>query len=272
MNRVSIWIDLVKLLGGFAAIWVGYVLLWPMVPDEFKPDWTLDEDLVTISIEDEEGLGDFILEAFEIEQSEDLPAAVDSGLWVIENRLLSQLDATDYEYNFYIVDNPAVNAMTFPGGNIVVFTGLLELSDTPEQVAAVLAHEIGHAEHRHVVDKLITELGITFVMAVITGGDANLIHELTQTVISSVFSRNQEQEADQFSMELLERSQIDPRALAAFFRKMNRENLDYADELEWVMSHPHNNSRIKASLEYEVGEGFESKPIDLDWDAVKAAL
>lgn len=272
MGRSSIWLDLVKLLGGFSLLWLSYTYIIPLIPGEWMPQGWMDDDALSLSIEQEEELGEFLLETFRIEQSEGISPLVDSALWVIESRLLAHLGPTDYEYEFMIIDDPTVNAMTLPGGNIIIYTGLLQMSDTPEEVAAVLAHEIGHAEERHVVDKIITELGITFVMAVLTGGDAGLIREITQTVMSNVFSRSQETEADQFGLELLERSSIDPHALAAFFRKMNRENLSYDAEMEWLMSHPHNNSRIKASLEFKVQEGFQPEALGMDWEAVKAAL
>jgi len=272
MGRTSIWVDLLKLLVSFALLWLGYTYVTPMIPTGWLPAGWWDHDSVTLSIEQEEELGEFLIETFEIQQSEDVSPEVDSALWVIENRLLANLGPTDFEYEFMIIDDPMVNAMTLPGGKIIVYTGLLAMSDTPEEVAAVLAHEIGHAEQRHVVDKIVTELGITFVMAVLTGGDAGLVREITQTVVSNVFSRSQEQEADLFGLELLERSNIDPHALAAFFRKLNREHLSYDAEMEWLMSHPHNNSRIKASLEYKVQEGFKSESFALNWDALKSSL
>ncbi|NQV52670.1 MAG: M48 family metallopeptidase [Flavobacteriales bacterium] len=272
MGRTSIWVDLLKLLVSFALLWLGYTYISPMIPTGWLPNGSWDPDAITLSIEQEEDLGEFLMEIFEIQQSEKVSPKVDSALWVIENRLLTNLGPTDYEYKFMIIDDPMVNAMTLPGGNIIVYTGLLAVSDTPEEVAAVLAHEIGHAEQRHVVDKIVAELGITFVMAVLTGGDPGLVREITQAVVSNVFSRSQEQEADQFGLDLLERSHIDPHALAAFFRKLNRENLSYDAEMEWLMSHPHNNSRIKASLAYKVEEGFQAEPIAIDWEALKSSL
>ena len=60
--------------------------------------------------------------------------------------------------------------------------------------------------------------------------------------------------------------------IASFFRKLNRENLEYNEKLELLMTHPHNNSRIKASLEYETENSFKAQPVDIDWERVKEAL
>lgn len=257
-----------KLLGGFAILWGAFLL----IPAEWKVDWFDGSESIQISIEQEEKLGDFLLDAFLEGRAVMEDPTVDSAMWVIESRLLKHIGPTDYDFTFYVVRDDMVNAMTLPGGNIVVFTGLLEFCETPEEVAAVLAHELGHVQHRHVVEKLITELGMTFVVAVLSGGDATLIHELTHTLVSGVFSRNQESEADDYGMNLMLESQIDPKAMAAFFRRLNREEMGYEEYMEWMMSHPHNNARIKASLEFPVPDGFQSKPILLDWDRVLDAV
>ncbi|GAB5539737.1 MAG: hypothetical protein Salg2KO_18400 [Salibacteraceae bacterium] len=270
--RTGIWIDLLKLFLGFLVLWLVFTYLPRYLPESWTPDWVYSSDDIGISLEQEEAIGAFILENILNDMDEINNPEVDSAVWVIASRLLQNVGLTEYEYSISVVDDPLVNAMTLPGGNIIIFSGLIEFSETPEEVAAVLAHEIGHVEQRHVVDKLVTELGLTFVLAVLTGGDATLIHELSRTLISGVFSRSQEAEADNFGMQLLIDSQIDPRSLAAFFRKLNRENMGFDERLEWLMSHPHNNARIKASLEYEVPEDFASESFDLDWGKVQASL
>lgn len=270
--RTSIWVDLVKLVGVFVLLGVAFVFAKSYWPEEWTWDVDVNTDLLSISVEQEEQLGEYIMDAFLEGQVLVQDSTVDSAIWAIKSRLLQQIDSTPYEYHFYVVDNEMVNAVTFPGGNIVVFTGLLKFCTTPEEAAAVIAHEIGHVEQRHVVDKLVTELGLSFVIAVVTGGDATLIHELSRTALSSVFSRGQESEADDFGMKLLEESSIDPRSLATFFRKMNSENMDYNEYFEWIMSHPHNNSRIKASLEYKVSKDFKAVPLGIDWERLKGRL
>lgn len=266
--RASIWTDLAKLIAAFLLLWASFVYM----PKAWLTNWFSDRKIASISIEQEEKLGEFLTKLYLSDQSLVNSAPIDSAMWVIQSRLLKHLDATSYQYKFHIVDNDMVNAMTFPGGNIMVFKGLIEFSETPEEVAAVLAHEIGHVQKRHVVDRLVTELGITFVLAVLTGGDATLMNEVVHTMLSGVFSRTQEEEADMFGLRLLENASIDPRSMAAFFRKLNREELAYNENLEWLMSHPHNNARIKASLEYPLPKSFSSQPLQVNWSKVKAAL
>ena len=93
-----------------------------------------------------------------------------------------------------------------------------------------------------------------------------------QSTVSNAFDRPKEKEADQFALALLEKSNIAPTAMASFFRKMNRTQLNYNEKMEFLMTHPHNNSRIKTSLNYETSENFEAQKIDIDWDRVKENL
>ena len=113
-----------------------------------------------------------------------------------------------------------------------------------------MAHEIGHVEKRHTASKLIKEFGLKILFSIVTGGDTILLGELWESTVSGAFDRSNEKEADQYAMELLERAKIAPTAIASFFRKLNREELDYNENMEFLMTHPHNNSRIKASLSY----------------------
>ena len=73
-------------------------------------------------------------------------------------------------------------------------------------------------------------------------------------------------------MELLERAKIAPTATASFFRKLNREELDYNENMEFIMTHPHNNPRIKASLSHETAGNVEAEDFDIDWKQAKEAL
>ena len=262
--RKSIWRDLFIIIGVFALIW-GVFTYVPIFPDSVD---------LTLSIENEEALADIIIDNVfskmpEYKKLEN--PVVDSAIFEIKKRLLDSVGLTDYEYKITVVKNSDVNAVTFLGGNIFVFAGLIEFSESPEEVAAVLAHEIGHVEKKHVVNKLAKEFGLTILFSILAGGDAVLLSEIARTMISSVFDRKQEAEADDFALQLLEKSEISPTSLAAFFRRLKSEFGDM-EELELIMTHPNHNSRIKKSLEYKTKDGFQESAFSCNWDRVKAAL
>jgi predicted Zn-dependent protease len=132
-----------------------------------------------------------------------------------------------------------------------------------------MAHEMGHVEERHVVSRLIKELGID----ILTSGDQYVLGEVTGLLTSTSFDRKQEEEADRFAAELLERSSIEPRTLATFFRKLEEESdNELMKHFEIISTHPNFSSRIREALSYEPADDFEALPIDLDWEGIQTGL
>lgn len=248
----------------FGGIWAAFTYI-PWFPEEVNLEFPIAK---------EEQLGDIILENMLENDPEFRPihnTTIDSAIWVISRRLLDSLGLTEYDYNIVVVRNENVNAFALPGGNIVILSGLIEFSNNPEELAAVIAHEMAHVEKRHVVDRLLKELGIQVVFGVLTGGDLVVLSEISRTVTSTFFDRKQEEEADAFALELLHRCNISPRALGTFFRRM-KDEYGSMDQFELLMTHPASNSRIKKSFEYELPEDFENIPFQLDWEKVKNQL
>ncbi len=246
------------------AIWLIFIYL-PTSPD--APE-------AALSVEKEQEIGDLLISAY----LEDVELVADSLVYesvdLIYQRLLTAIGKTDYDYSIYIIKSDNINAFATLGGSIVIYSGLLKFAGSPEEVAAVLAHEIGHVEKRHVVNKVIKELGVTFVLSILSGGDPGIIHEILQQSVSTVFDRSQETEADDYGLALLEKANIHPVAMASFFRKVrDKYSSSTFATLEFLSSHPNTNKRIKKSLNYHPQEGFVSKPFaEIDWQQVKASL
>lgn len=273
--KKKIVLDGLKSLGIFGGIFLLFYLGLNLLSEEKKTKWFYsDKKTSLISFEQEIALGELVAaHIISAQYKEPLTSkTIDSMMWAVSKRLQQQIPATAYDYTIVVLDDPQVNAFTIPGGNIYVFKGLISFCDSPEQLAAVLAHEMGHVEKRHTVDRLVREFGLSILFSIMTGGDSVLLSDVYQTLISTGFSRLQEKEADQFALELLEDANISPKSIASFFRKLNRENLAYNEKIELIMTHPHNNARIKASLAYEVDVDFKEIPLDLNWEKIKRAL
>jgi predicted Zn-dependent protease len=273
--KKKIVLDGIKSLGIFGGIFLLFYLGLNLLSEEKKTKWFYsDKKTSLISFEQEIALGELVAaHIISAQYKEPLTSkTIDSMMWAVSKRLQQQIPATAYDYTIVVLDDPQVNAFTIPGGNIYVFKGLISFCDSPEQLAAVLAHEMGHVEKRHTVDRLVREFGLSILFSIMTGGDSVLLSDVYQTLISTGFSRSQEKEADQFALELLEDANISPKSIASFFRKLNRENLAYNEKIELIMTHPHNNARIKASLAYEVDVDFKEIPLDLNWEKIKRAL
>ncbi|MDX1980234.1 MAG: M48 family metalloprotease [Bryobacteraceae bacterium] len=111
-------------------------------------------------------------------------------------------------YEFHAVDSPSVNAFALPGGQIVVFTGLLKAMRTEGELAAVLGHEIAHVDARHAIE------GHQYRMKL------GPIPDLAHAIVSQGYAQYQELEADAVSVRILVDSGYDPRAAEAMFRRL----------------------------------------------------
>ncbi|MGB2252158.1 MAG: M48 family metallopeptidase [Flavobacteriaceae bacterium] len=266
------FIKLLLLFGGlFLIIYLGFLVL----AETSNSIWLLnDNNTHLLSYEKEIQLGEIIEEYVLKEREMDLlhNSSIDSALWMITSRLKTQIPVSEYDYQIKIIESKTVNAYTIPGGKIFISKALISFCESSEQLAAVLAHEIAHVEKRHTVSRILKEFTVSLLFGIISGSDTVLLSELWKTTISSSFDRKQEKESDEYAMQLLEKAGISPRIIAAFFRKLNRENLNYNEKIEFLMSHPHNNARIKRSLEYKPSDDFKTLPFDLDWNKIKEGL
>lgn len=264
MNR-RIVRDLLIMLAVFGGIWAVVALI----------PWNVSAPDMGLSVEKEQALGKIMVEDWMFDKGgmELLSSpGLDSALSIINTRLLDALGPSEYDHHIWVVQNEEINAITLPGGYILVYSGLIAFSDSPEEVAAVIAHELGHVEKRHVVSRLVKEFGLQLLFSALTGGDAVLVGELSRSMVSNMFNRKQEEEADAFSWDLLSEAGIDPRVLATFFRKLEEENPSGADELEILSTHPHNRARIRATLERALPETFKEERLPLDWGRVKGEI
>jgi len=255
-------LELLAIIAVFGTIWWGLA----QIP------YFNEAPSLTLSSQKERQLGKILKEQFVRGEEEVTSGAVDSARGVIMKRLKSGIDtSSDHDYKITIIANERANAFALPGGHIIVFSGLLELADKPEEVAAVLAHEIGHIHHNHVVERLTKQLGVTVLFTAL-GGDQMVVGELAKMIVSTSFDRKQEKEADQYAFALMEEVHLNPSAMATFFIKLKQEKPNMPSELKIISSHPNTASRIKKANEYTLPDDFEEKPIEIEWARVTEAL
>jgi predicted Zn-dependent protease len=257
--RQTILRDLLVLLGVFGLIWLVFSL------------FSYPEDPQLLSIEKEEKMGEAYVDLIMLNPmyGEFDNSQVDSAIRVLGDRLEEGLEDSEYNDSFLVFESEMINAFTLPGGNILISTGLIGFCDTPEELAAVMAHEMGHVEERHVLARLIKELGID----ILTSGDQYVIGEVTGLFTSTSFDRKQEEEADLFAAHLLENSGIEPRTLATLFRKLEEETgNELMNQFEIISTHPNFRSRIREALSYDLNWDFKEEAIELDWEAIRNEL
>jgi Zn-dependent protease with chaperone function len=114
-----------------------------------------------------------------------------------------------------VVRREEANAIALPGGRVYVFQGLIDKANTPDELAGVIAHEMGHIAHRDGVRAVIQAAGLSFLFGMLigdfSGGGAAVI--AMRTVLQSSYSRETEAAADAWGAALIVKLERDPRAL-----------------------------------------------------------
>ena len=201
---------------------------------------------------------------------------LDQAVKTMVDRLAAQAQPAGFDYRIQIVQSDQVNAFALPGGQIVVYTGLLKKATRPEQVAGVLAHEIAHVTRRHGLQGLAGQVGVMVGLQILVGdlsGLAGLAGQGAMTAILNGYSRDKEREADAEGLRMLMAAGIDPQGLPEFFELLKGEKAsEIPGMLTWMSTHPGHDERI-ANLKAQIAAAPapELKPLDLDWAAIKAA-
>jgi predicted Zn-dependent protease len=183
----------------------------------------------------------------------------------IGDRIAKVSDRQDVAYVFKIVKDKELNAFAVPGGYIYVNSGLMEAANDDE-LACVLAHEVGHIAARHSIKKLEAVLGYQIVLNLALGlgapGDMAQATDIVFSLTSLGYSRKDELLSDKLSVRYTMRAGYDPRAMITFFNKLKEEEKKRGPNLkiEFLRSHPELDKRI-AQIEEEVkkAENGESK-------------
>ena len=153
------------------------------------------------------------------------------------NRVAAPLMATPaaagHVFEFFAVDDGAINAFALPGGFIGVHSGLIIASESESELASVLAHEIGHVTQRHVARMLAQQKQIsmvsmaTMILALLAArsnpqaamGGVMLGDQLSRSNMLS-FSRDAEREADRVGFEMLRQAGFDVQSMVSFFNRL----------------------------------------------------
>lgn len=166
----------------------------------------------------------------------------------IVKSLLGPLPKLPYTFRIIVVDDPALNAFAAPGGYIVLFRGLLEKSQSPEELAGVLAHELQHILQRHATQTLLrhasTGLLLSAIMGDISGTSAYGL-EAARTLGTLRYSRSNEEEADAGGLRMLFQAGIDPAGMISFFETMKTESGGEPKLLSYLSTHPSIEERVE---------------------------
>lgn len=179
-----------------------------------------------------------------------------------------------YDLDVSIVRSPDINAFAMPGGQVVFFSGLIDAAESPDEVAAVLAHEIAHVVYRDVTVGLLRRTG-TYGLLGLMAGDvtgAASVPALADSLINAAHSQTAESRADAFAAARMEAAGQSPEALARMFRRMRaRYGEGEASVYDYFRSHPALQGRIEASEAAGAVEASAPIVTDAQWQALRTA-
>jgi predicted Zn-dependent protease len=178
----------------------------------------------------------------------------------IGRRIAAQTNK-DYDWEFNVIDKDVPNAFALPGGKVFVYKGLMDMVDSDDELATVIAHEIAHAIARHGAERLSVQLGASLVgqaagMALgfenpaVAKAFSQAYGMASQVGVILPYSRTQEYEADHIGLVLMAKAGYDPEEALDFWRKMMKLDKGKAPPA-WLSTHPPSPDRlaeIKADL------------------------
>jgi Zn-dependent protease with chaperone function len=167
-----------------------------------------------------------------------------------------------------VVRRPESNAITLPGGHIYVFEGLIDKAHTPDELAAVIAHEIGHVAHRDGTRSVLEGAGLSLLFGMLLGDfvGGGAVVFAGKTILQTGYSRNVEAAADAYGVTLMSKIGGDPRALASMLTRIAGTTHPGPKILS---DHPETRDRV-AAIEALAASGARRPLLDQsEWAALK---
>lgn len=217
-----------------------------------------DTSSTTISPVQEKMLGQRWLRAYRSQVPTSSDPLIINYLEQLFAQLIPYSQLTEKRIDLVVVENKTLNAFAVPGNIIGVHTGLLNYAKSENQLATVLAHEMGHLSQRHYARRLEQQKNMMvpmlagmlagLVLAANSNSDAGMAAIMgTQAAAqqaSLAFSRQNEQEADRIGMQTMVEAGLDPHAAADMFEEMVRANRLNRRPPEYLLTHPVSETRV----------------------------
>jgi Zn-dependent protease with chaperone function len=195
-----------------------------------------------------------------------------AALAKMEARLQAALPE-DLPLTVSVLDHSMINAFALPGNYVVFFRGLIDKAQTPEEIAAVFAHEIGHVVSRDPTRHALRSAGSLGVLGLLFGDFAGgaVVLLLAERLIEANYSQGAEASADVFAHAVLQNAGIAPFALAKMFERFQELGGDANPFVSHFLSHPELGDRIQAAKD-ATPAGFVATPVlsAAEWKALQA--
>lgn len=198
--------------------------------------------------------------------------ATPEGLAALDTltRRLSQASGTEATFKVQVFDWNLLNAFAAPGEQIVLTRRIIAEAKGPDEIAGVLAHEMGHGLHLHPEASLVRVIGLTAAIELMMGGGGGTLANLGVLLTQLSYTREGEREADATGLKLLRGAGISPSGVVGFFERLEKLEKGKGDSpFDLLRSHPRSTER---AIEAAKGPPYPSTPALLpeEWQALRA--
>jgi len=202
-------------------------------------------------------------------------------------RLSEHSNLKDRRLYITLIKNRMINAFAAPGGVIGINHGLFLHAETQHEFSAILAHELAHLSQRHFARGIeaskqagvisIAGLLAGAILAATAGSEAGLAAITTSNGLASAqqlsYSRTREAEADRVGIATMIRADLDPRAMAYMFERLDRLNRTSAEQVpEFLRTHPVTKNRISDAYNQTESVTKKKWPPNLDYQLMRARV
>jgi predicted Zn-dependent protease len=210
---------------------------------------TLSESMFMMSPEQEVALGQKLAPQIQKDMVLVQDPAVTSYVEALGQRIWANSQGGQIQPRFFVVKNDELNAFAIPGGNVYVYTGLLDAAENEAELSAVLGHELGHVSMRHGARHVSRQQGLDFVQQLVLGADSGQAAQLVAQIVDSGalnhMTQQDESEADAIGVQTLYRMNYDPLAMRSFFGKLKDKYGDNAGvAASFLADHPPTSARM----------------------------
>lgn len=187
---------------------------------------------------------------------------------------LTRAAKSDAEFKVTVAKWKVMNAFATPGEQIVITSRLIARAKTPDELAGVIAHEMGHGIELHPETAIVRALGLTAAAELMLGGSSGTLSNIGLVLAQLSYSRAAEREADTQALRILRNAEISPNGLAAFFGRVARlegsgkKKRTTTPDLGFLRTHPDTRERI---LKVKNAAQYPSTPAlsDVQWQALR---
>jgi predicted Zn-dependent protease len=175
----------------------------------------------------------------------------------------------------HLMESDEINAFALPDNHLVVNSALVTACEDETELCGVMSHEIAHMELKHVMKKLVKEVGLSVLISVTGGGSGSKqVHELAKMLSSSAYDRNLEKEADLKAVDYMTRADIDPEGFANFLYRLGDNESSTMKYFSWISTHPDSKERAEYLLAYSKDTRVQAKSVltKKTWDELQDYL